>query len=233
MEANIVFLVLSSQFHISIVVERPDGREIAKPVELRVMVGDANDNRPTFPQAQYHTVVKELAARGNGQVIETFLTYKVQVTQLSVNSRIFCFYIREVILSPAVSSSFHEKNNLANCVLKVLNIIQHLFLFLIVGEVKNHHKSMWWLIPCHINYIMGILFHTKVEEGTLARWKGWECQKPFVKADWDFCQDTGEITLTPTHAHKKHTVCCPSIKAFFVDALKRLILGNELSRTIC
>lgn len=45
-------------------VERPDGREIAKPVELRVMVGDANDNRPTFPQAQYHTVVKELAARG-------------------------------------------------------------------------------------------------------------------------------------------------------------------------
>uniref|UniRef100_A0A3Q3K6C2 Cadherin domain-containing protein n=1 Tax=Monopterus albus TaxID=43700 RepID=A0A3Q3K6C2_MONAL len=51
------------QFHISIVVERPDGREIAKPVELRVMVGDANDNRPTFPQAQYHTVVKELAAR--------------------------------------------------------------------------------------------------------------------------------------------------------------------------
>lgn len=53
------------QFQISIVVERPDGREIAKPVELRVMVGDANDNRPTFPQAQYHTVVKELAARGN------------------------------------------------------------------------------------------------------------------------------------------------------------------------
>ncbi|KAF0043091.1 hypothetical protein F2P81_004428 [Scophthalmus maximus] len=53
-----------SQFQISIVVERPDGREIAKPVELRVMVGDANDNRPTFPQAQYHTVVKELAARG-------------------------------------------------------------------------------------------------------------------------------------------------------------------------
>ncbi|XP_027869725.1 cadherin-17 [Xiphophorus couchianus] len=52
------------QFHISIVVERPDGRQIAKPVELRVMVGDANDNRPTFPQAQYHTVVKELAARG-------------------------------------------------------------------------------------------------------------------------------------------------------------------------
>uniref|UniRef100_A0A3B3TYR7 Cadherin 16 n=1 Tax=Poecilia latipinna TaxID=48699 RepID=A0A3B3TYR7_9TELE len=51
------------QFHISIVVERPDGRQIAKPVELRVMVGDANDNRPTFPQAQYHTVVKELAAR--------------------------------------------------------------------------------------------------------------------------------------------------------------------------
>lgn len=45
-------------------VERPDGREIAKPVELRVMVGDANDNRPTFPQAQYHTVVKELASRG-------------------------------------------------------------------------------------------------------------------------------------------------------------------------
>uniref|UniRef100_A0A3Q2E9M4 Cadherin 16 n=1 Tax=Cyprinodon variegatus TaxID=28743 RepID=A0A3Q2E9M4_CYPVA len=52
------------QFLISIVVERPDGRQIAKPVELRVMVGDANDNRPTFPQAQYHTVVKELAARG-------------------------------------------------------------------------------------------------------------------------------------------------------------------------
>ncbi|XP_075876916.1 cadherin-17 [Nelusetta ayraudi] len=52
------------QFLINIVVERPDGREIAKPVELRVMVGDANDNRPTFPQAQYHTVVKELAARG-------------------------------------------------------------------------------------------------------------------------------------------------------------------------
>lgn len=54
----------SVQFQISIVVERPDGREITKPVELRVMVGDANDNRPTFPQAQYHTVVKELAARG-------------------------------------------------------------------------------------------------------------------------------------------------------------------------
>lgn len=46
-------------------VERPEGRAIAKPVELRVMVGDANDNRPTFPQAQYHTVVKELAARGS------------------------------------------------------------------------------------------------------------------------------------------------------------------------
>ncbi|KAL6461406.1 hypothetical protein MHYP_G00295500 [Metynnis hypsauchen] len=52
------------QFHISIVAERPDGREIAKPVELRVMVGDANDNRPTFPQMQYHTVVKELATKG-------------------------------------------------------------------------------------------------------------------------------------------------------------------------
>ncbi|KTG47051.1 hypothetical protein cypCar_00043635, partial [Cyprinus carpio] len=52
------------QFHIDIVVERPDGREIAKPVELRVMVGDANDNRPTFPQMQYHTVVKELATKG-------------------------------------------------------------------------------------------------------------------------------------------------------------------------
>lgn len=59
-----LFLLLLRQFLISIVVERPDGREIAKPVELRVMVGDANDNRPTFPQAQYHTVVKELAARG-------------------------------------------------------------------------------------------------------------------------------------------------------------------------
>lgn len=56
------------QFLISIVVERPDGRAIAKPVELRVMVGDANDNRPTFPQAQYHTVVKELAARGSRRV---------------------------------------------------------------------------------------------------------------------------------------------------------------------
>ncbi|XP_028812559.1 cadherin-17 isoform X2 [Denticeps clupeoides] len=52
------------QFHINIVVERPDGREIAKPVELRVMVGDANDNRPTFPQTQYHTVVKELSVKG-------------------------------------------------------------------------------------------------------------------------------------------------------------------------
>ncbi|XP_076144093.1 cadherin-16 [Alosa pseudoharengus] len=52
------------QFQISIVVERPDGREIAKPVELRVMVGDANDNRPTFPQTQYHAVVKELAVKG-------------------------------------------------------------------------------------------------------------------------------------------------------------------------
>ncbi|KAJ7985951.1 hypothetical protein DPEC_G00345790 [Dallia pectoralis] len=52
------------QFQISIVVERPDGREIAKPVELRVMVGDANDNRPTFPTTQYHTVVKELAPWG-------------------------------------------------------------------------------------------------------------------------------------------------------------------------
>lgn len=61
-------LCLPPQFHISIVVERPDGREIAKPVELRVMVGDANDNRPTFPQAQYHTVVKELAARGKWQL---------------------------------------------------------------------------------------------------------------------------------------------------------------------
>lgn len=60
-----MLLFLPCQFQISIVVERPDGREIAKPVELRVMVGDANDNRPTFPQAQYHTVVKELAARGN------------------------------------------------------------------------------------------------------------------------------------------------------------------------
>lgn len=50
-------------------VERPDGRAIAKPVELRVMVGDANDNRPTFPQAQYHTVVKELAARGSWHLL--------------------------------------------------------------------------------------------------------------------------------------------------------------------
>lgn len=71
-----VLLFLSSQFHISIVVERPDGREIAKPLELRVMVGDANDNRPTFPQAQYHTVVKELAARGNGHVIAHFSSVK-------------------------------------------------------------------------------------------------------------------------------------------------------------
>lgn len=63
-----VFLFLLCQFLISIVVERPYGREIAKPVELRVMVGDANDNRPTFPQAQYHTVVKELAARGNSDL---------------------------------------------------------------------------------------------------------------------------------------------------------------------
>lgn len=63
------FLFLRCQFQISIVVERPDGREIAKPVELRVMVGDANDNRPTFPQAQYHTVVKELAARGKPQLL--------------------------------------------------------------------------------------------------------------------------------------------------------------------
>lgn len=62
---HLCFFYLSRQFQISIVVERPDGREIAKPVELRVMVGDANDNRPTFPQAQYHTVVKELAARGS------------------------------------------------------------------------------------------------------------------------------------------------------------------------
>lgn len=29
------------------------------------MVGDANDNRPTFPQMQYHTVVKELATKGH------------------------------------------------------------------------------------------------------------------------------------------------------------------------
>ncbi|KAK1802292.1 hypothetical protein P4O66_021955, partial [Electrophorus voltai] len=43
---------------------KADGREIAKPAELRVMVGDANDNRPTFPQMQYHTVVKELATKG-------------------------------------------------------------------------------------------------------------------------------------------------------------------------
>lgn len=60
-----LLVFLFCQFLISIVVERPDGRAIAKPVELRVMVGDANDNRPTFPQAQYHTVVKELAARGS------------------------------------------------------------------------------------------------------------------------------------------------------------------------
>lgn len=57
-------------------VERPDGREIAKPVELRVMVGDANDNRPTFPQAQYHTVVKELAARGNRKLFIYFSCLK-------------------------------------------------------------------------------------------------------------------------------------------------------------
>lgn len=65
-------LSLFSQFLISIVVERPDGRAIAKPVELRVMVGDANDNRPTFPQAQYHTVVKELAARGSRRLLSVF-----------------------------------------------------------------------------------------------------------------------------------------------------------------
>ncbi|KAG5849311.1 hypothetical protein ANANG_G00108590 [Anguilla anguilla] len=52
------------QFLISIVVERSDGREIAKPAELRVMVGDANDNRPTFPQPQYHAVINELAGKG-------------------------------------------------------------------------------------------------------------------------------------------------------------------------
>lgn len=79
MESNIVFLFLLCQFQISIVVERPDGREIAKPVELRVMVGDANDNRPTFPQAQYHTVVKELAARGNWQLFMYFISLKEYV----------------------------------------------------------------------------------------------------------------------------------------------------------
>lgn len=68
------FFFLPRQFQISIVVERPDGREIAKPVELRVMVGDANDNRPTFPQAQYHTVVKELAARGNKEYFGNWLS---------------------------------------------------------------------------------------------------------------------------------------------------------------
>ncbi|XP_064193317.1 cadherin-16 [Anguilla rostrata] len=52
------------QFLINIVVERSDGREIAKPAELRVMVGDANDNRPTFPQPQYHAVINELAGKG-------------------------------------------------------------------------------------------------------------------------------------------------------------------------
>ncbi|MFT7816774.1 cadherin-16 [Arapaima gigas] len=52
------------QFHIRIVVERPDMGEIGNPVELLVMVGDANDNRPTFPQTHYQAVVKELAARG-------------------------------------------------------------------------------------------------------------------------------------------------------------------------
>lgn len=60
-------------------VERPDGREIAKPVELRVMVGDANDNRPTFPQAQYHTVVKELAARGNGNGLKQSQNVSVEL----------------------------------------------------------------------------------------------------------------------------------------------------------
>lgn len=60
-------------------VERPDGREIAKPVELRVMVGDANDNRPTFPQAQYHAVVKELAARGNPHPTIQYTAQKVKL----------------------------------------------------------------------------------------------------------------------------------------------------------
>ncbi|KPP78767.1 cadherin-16-like, partial [Scleropages formosus] len=54
----------STQFHIRIVVEQPDIGEIGNPVELLVMVGDANDNRPTFPQTHYQAVVKELASRG-------------------------------------------------------------------------------------------------------------------------------------------------------------------------
>lgn len=61
-------------------VERPDGREIAKPVELRVMVGDANDNRPTFPTTQYHTVVKELAPRGEAQPSEHSYNTLLQTT---------------------------------------------------------------------------------------------------------------------------------------------------------
>ncbi|KAK6274333.1 hypothetical protein J4Q44_G00392650, partial [Coregonus suidteri] len=54
------------QFQISIVVERPDGREIAKPVELRVMVGDAQRQQAHVPYyTQYHTPwSKELAPRG-------------------------------------------------------------------------------------------------------------------------------------------------------------------------
>lgn len=63
-------------------VERPDGREIAKPVELRVMAGDANDNRPTLPTTQYHTVVKELAPWGEAQPSEI---------QQDAQNRILCF----------------------------------------------------------------------------------------------------------------------------------------------
>lgn len=113
-----VFLSLLCQFQISIVVERPDGREIAKPVELRVMVGDANDNRPTFPQAQYHTVVKELAARGNGQLF----------ILLQQSQRIFgkCFVKQCVDVS------------------LIFGKIHFYLLILISGEVKDHHKTAQW-----------------------------------------------------------------------------------------
>ncbi|MBN3299440.1 CAD16 protein, partial [Amia calva] len=52
------------EFQIKVFAERPDGRVMAEPLELLVMVGDKNDNKPIFSQTEYHVVITEHATQG-------------------------------------------------------------------------------------------------------------------------------------------------------------------------
>lgn len=60
------------------------------------------------------------------------------------------------------------------------------------------------------------------------------CQIPFMKADWDACRDVRGKAPSVFPVLVKNTWCVVTRhESFFVDALKRLALGNESEGTIC